>query len=293
MKLIDGKKIAKKIEDKIKKAITPPSPSYLKRGGFGLAAILVGDDAASHLYVHLKERAAKRVGIKFEKIIYPISTPSSPLALRALPPDDRGETLEQKIIKKIHQLNNDKTITGIIVQLPLPKFLNTDKIIAAMDPKKDVDGYHPENIAAYQNNQCLTMPPAVFSAVQEILKSVKVKTREKNIVFVSKKNSIFPMPFEHCFAKDAVFIKTEPKDAPKYLPAADIIITAVGKKHYIKSAMVKNGAVIIDIGITRAGHHIFGDADPVSLAKKTGWLTPVPGGVGPVTVACLLKNTAK
>lgn len=273
MKLIDGKAIAKKIENKIKKS---------KRGG-GLAAILVGDDAASRLYVALKEKAAKRVGIKFEKIVYKVQ--SSKFKVQ--------KNLENKIINKIKSLNKRKDNTGIIVQLPLPKFLNTDKIIAAIDPKKDVDGYHPKNIAAYQNNQCLKMPPAVFSAVQEILKSVKIKTAGKTIVFVSKKNSIFPLPFEHCFAKDAKFFKITLGDAKKYLPKADIIITAVGKKHYLKNSMVKSGAVIIDIGIARIGHHVFGDADPVSLAKKSGWLTPVPGGVGPVTVACLLKNTKK
>ncbi len=292
MHLIDGKAIAKKIEAEIKKRSNPSSLLPLakgRKGGVGgLAAILIGTNPESRLYVALKEKAAKKVGIKFIKILYPFSpTPSnSPLS--------RGRTthLENKIIKKIHQLNNDKTITGIIVQLPLPKYLNTDKIIAAMDPKKDVDGYHPENIAAYKNNQCPKMPAAVFTAVQEILKSIKIKTRGKNIVFVSKKNSIFPLPFEHCFGRDAKkFINCAPASAKKYLASADIIITAVGKKHYLKSSMVKNGAIIIDIGIDRIGHHVFGDADPVSLVKKRGWLTPVPGGVGPVTVACLLKNT--
>ncbi len=284
MKLIDGKKIAKKIEAEIKKTITPPTPSYLKRGGFGLAAILVGKDPASHLYVALKKKAAKRVGIKFEKIIYGQQDTRNKI--------QETKQLEEKIIKKIKELNARPDITGIIVQLPLPKFLDTDKIIATMDPKKDVDGYHPENIAVYKNNQCVKIPPAVFSAVQEILKSVKIKTRGKTIVFVSKKNSIFPLPFEHCFAKDANFIKINLVEVKKYLPKADIVITAVGKKHYLKGSMVKNGAVIIDIGIERIGRHVYGDADPVSLAKKSGWLTPVPGGVGPVTIACLLKNTA-
>ncbi len=275
MHLIDGKKIAKKIEEEIKKT---------KRKG-GLAAILVGDDPASHLYVHLKEKAARKVNIKFQKIIYQTS-PNLSLS--------KERNLQKRIINKIHELNKRKDITGIIVQLPLPKNLDTNKIIRAMDPKKDVDGYHPKNIAAYKNNQCLKMPPAVFTAVQEILKAIKIKTRGKTIIFVSKKQSIFPLPFEHCFGRDAKkFIKISLKDAIKYLPQADIIFTAVGKKHYLKGKMVKNGAVIIDIGIARVGHHVFGDADPKSLAKKRGWLTPVPGGVGPVTVACLLKNTAQ
>jgi len=274
MKLINGRKIAEKIEEKIKKS---------KRKG-GLAAILVGDDAASRLYVHLKEKAARKVNIKFQKILYSLQNPKSQIP--------NPKQLEKKIIKKIKQLNKNPEITGIIVQLPLPKNLDANKIIRAMDPKKDVDGYHPANIAAYKNNQCPQMPAAVFSAVQEILKSAKIKTRGKTIVFVSKKNSIFPLPFEHCFGRDAKkFINCGPQNARECLPQADIIITAVGKKHYLKGGMIKNGAVIIDIGIARAGHHVYGDADPVSLAKKRGYLTPVPGGVGPVTVACLLQNT--
>ncbi|MFH1193499.1 MAG: bifunctional 5,10-methylenetetrahydrofolate dehydrogenase/5,10-methenyltetrahydrofolate cyclohydrolase [bacterium] len=274
MHLIDGKKIAKKIEEEIKKS---------KRQG-GLAAILVGDDRASRLYVHLKEKAAARVGIKFIKILFPITN----YELRIT----NNKKLENKIINKIKKLNNDKKITGIIVQLPLPKNLDTGKIISAMDPKKDVDGYHPKNIAEYQKNLCLKMPPAVFSAVRAILASINVSAKNKKIVFVSK-GAIFPLPFAACFGKDAKsFVAANLKTAKKYLPSADIVITAVGKKHYLKGEVIKKGAIIIDIGIAREGHYVYGDADAKSLAKKTGWLTPVPGGVGPITVACLLKNTA-
>ena len=285
MYLIDGKKIAKKIEEEIRQKSNPSSLLPLvkgRKGGVGgLAAILVGDNPASRLYVSLKEKAAKRVGIKFEKIIYPVtSTPSnSPLA--------RGRTarLEKQIINKIKQLNARRDITGIIVQLPLPKNLNTDKIIAAIKPEKDADGFHPQN-------QKSAISPVLQAAVRIIktLKNKNIKTRERKIVLVSN-SKIFPIPFQSYFGKNLMVCKF--KDIKKYLPSADIIITAVGKKHYLKGEMVKSGAVIIDIGIARVGHHVYGDADPKSLAKKRGHLTPVPGGVGPVTVACLLLNTVK
>jgi methylenetetrahydrofolate dehydrogenase (NADP+)/methenyltetrahydrofolate cyclohydrolase len=274
MKLIDGKKIAAQIEARIKKS---------KRTG-GLAAILVGDDAPSQLYVRLKEKAAARVGIKFEKYLYPITNDELRMT--------NNKKLEKKLMDQIQTLNNRRDITGIIVQLPLPKNLNTNKIINAINPRKDVDGYHPQNLYTYLENQC-SIPPAVFSAVLEILKSVKVATKNKKIVFVSN-SKIFPIPFESCFAKDAAeFVICSLRSAKKYLPNADIILTAVGKKHYLKASLVKRGATIIDIGISRHNGQVFGDADAVSLNKKAAYLTPVPGGVGPVTIACLLKNTTR
>lgn len=275
MHLIDGKAIAKKIEEEIKES---------EHKG-GLAAILVGDDDASRLYVSLKEKAAARVGIHFEKIIYPKNTD------------------EAKIIKKIQELNSREDVTGIIVQLPLPKKLDTNKIIATIDPKKDADGFHPQN-------QKSAISPVLQAAI-EIMKSIKhptslklhgtgknIKTKDKKIVLVSN-SKVFPIPFQAYFGKNLTVCKF--KDIKKYPPSADIIITAIGKKHYLKSELVKKGAGIIDVGIVRApgrgpfgkGKKIYGDADPISLAKKAGWLTPVPGGVGPIVVACLLKNTIK
>lgn len=270
MRLIDGKAIAKKIEEKIEKS---------KRGG-GLAAILIGDNPESRLYVALKEKAVARVGINFEKIIYP------------------KNVSETAILKKIKELNSRQDITGIIVQLPLPKNLNTDKIIGAIDPRKDVDGFHPENLNKFKRGKFPFYPP-VLGAVLEILKNIKSPLPpflkgglRKGLPVVLVSNSkIFPIPFQAYFGKNLTICKF--KDIKKYLPSADIIITAVGKKHYLKSGLVKNDVIIIDVGIVREGKKIFGDADPVSLAEKRGWLTPVPGGVGPVTVACLLKNTTK
>jgi methylenetetrahydrofolate dehydrogenase (NADP+)/methenyltetrahydrofolate cyclohydrolase len=214
------------------------------------------------------------VGIKFEKIIYKKNI---------------GETT---IINKIKNLNSRPDIAGIIIQLPLPKNFNTNKIINSIDPKKDVDGYHPQNLYTYLENQC-SIPPAVFSAVLEILKEAKTPTKNKKIVFVSN-SKIFPIPFESCFAKDAKeFFICSLHSAKKYLASADIVLTAVGKKHYLKGTMIKRGAAIIDIGISRHNGKVYGDADPESLQSKASWITPVPGGVGPVTIACLLRNTIR
>ncbi|MFA5133980.1 MAG: bifunctional 5,10-methylenetetrahydrofolate dehydrogenase/5,10-methenyltetrahydrofolate cyclohydrolase [Patescibacteria group bacterium] len=261
MKLVDGQKLAKKIEARLKRS--------KNKGGLGV--ILVGQNPESHLYVKLKERAASRAGIYFEKHLYP------------------EKAKENEILKKIKELNINKKITGIIVQLPLPKNLNTDKIIKTINPEKDADGYHPENIKKFQNGIFPFLPP-VLGAVAEILNSVKSNWKKKKIILVSN-SKIFPLPFKSFFGKNLSVCKF--RDIKEYLPKADIIITAIGKKQYLKSGFIKKGAGIIDVGIKRENKKIYGDADPVSLAKKAAWLTPVPGGVGPLTVACLLNNTIK
>jgi len=255
MNLIDGNKIAKQIEKKLKK---------VKNKG-GLAAILVGDNPESHLYVKLKENASKRIGVYFKKYIYP------------------ENTTETKIIKKIKELNKDKKITGIIIQLPLPKHLETDKIIASINPEKDVDGFHP-------NTQKIS---PVLCATLEALKATGVDLAEKKVLMITK-SSIFTIPFITEFAPKVKYFKTcHPKDAKKYLKDVDIIITAVGSPHYLKAKMVKKGAMIIDIGMHKKNKKVYGDADIKSLTKKASWITPVPGGIGPLTVACLLKNVIK
>jgi len=269
MHLIDGKKIASKIETSLKRS---------KRKG-GLAVILVGNNPASKLYVALKEKAARRTGINFEKIIFPASSNISLTKKR---------DQEKQILNKISKLNSRPDISGIIVQLPLPKYLDTDKIIKAIDPKKDADGYHPENIKKFQNGNFPFYPP-VLGAILEILNSVEPQ-KNKNIVLVSN-SKIFPIPFQSYFGKNLTVSKF--KDIKRYLPQADIIITAVGKQEYLKAALVKKGTVIIDIGIIRKNKKVYGDADQKSLKNKASYLTPVPGGVGPITVACLLKNVKK
>jgi len=274
MKLIDGKAIAEKIEEGIK--------ASGKTGG--LAVILVGDNSASQIYVKKKEEAAKRTGIKFYGILYPITNYQLLITNYA--------ELEEKIISKIKELNSREDITGIIVQLPLPKGLDTNKIIAAIDPKKDVDGYHPENIKKFQNGKFSFYPP-VLGAIISILESEKISIENKTVALVSNSN-FFPLPFIPYFKNKAKkFFDCSSADACYNLQAADIVITAVGQKHYLKSSMVKKDAIIIDVGIVREGKKIYGDADLESLKERCAAATPVPGGVGPITVARLLLNTIK
>lgn len=273
MKLINGKEIARKIEEEIKKSPLPPFSKERNYQG-GLGVILVGDNPASHLYVKLKEKAAKRVGIKFEKNIYP------------------ENISEEKIIKKIKGFNNDSEITGIIIQLPLPKHLNTDKIIATIDPQKDADGYHPENLKKFQEGEFDFFPP-VLGAVIECLKYTGANLKEKTVAMFSN-SEIFPIPYLAYFKKNAKkFNVCSPQKTGECLLTGDIVITAIGKKHYLKSHLVKPGAIVVDIGIIKENNRVYGDADAKSLEEKVAWLTPVPGGIGPITVACLLKNAAK
>jgi len=255
MQIIDGNKIAKQIEEKLKKA---------KDKG-GLSAILVGNNPESHLYVKLKEHASKRVGIYFKKYFYP------------------ENVTEEEIIKKIKELNKDKKITGILIQLPLPQHLDTDKIIASIDPEKDVDGFHPHT---------KKISP-VLCATLEALKATGINLKEKKVLMITK-SCIFPIPFITELAPRVTYFKTcRPKDAEKYIKDVDVVITAVGSPHYLKADMIKSGTVVIDIGIHKDGKKVYGDADIKSLAKKVSWITPVPGGIGPLTVACLLKNIIK
>ncbi|MBU1179926.1 bifunctional 5,10-methylenetetrahydrofolate dehydrogenase/5,10-methenyltetrahydrofolate cyclohydrolase [Patescibacteria group bacterium] len=280
MKLIDGKKIAGRIEEEIKRI--PHLTSPIKRGRNksigGLGVILVGDNPESRLYVRLKEEAAKRVGIKFEKFLFQ--------------QDTRNKIQETNIIKTIKKLNADPEITGIIVQLPLPEGLDTNKIIRAIDPKKDADGYHPENLKKFQEGDFSFFPP-VLGAVVECIKYTGANLKEKTVAMFSN-SEIFPIPYFTYFKKNAKdFNVCGVKKFGECLLSGDIVITAIGKKQYLKSHLIKPGAIVVDVGIIKESGKIYGDADAESLAKKASWLTPVPGGVGPITVACLLKNVAK
>jgi len=267
MKLISGKEIAKKIEAGTKKEIRNGA-----RGG--LAVVLVGNNVASRLYIRLKEKAAKRVGIKFEKYLY--QTPHEPQA---------AKELEKNVINKIDELNSREDISGIIIQLPLPRSLNANKIIATIDPKKDADGFCPKN----QESAISPVLQATIHSIRETGASLK----KKDVLMISK-SKIFPKPFKKFFENTAKsFTVCQPQDIKQRGKNADIVITAVGNPRYLKGKMIKNGVIIIDIGIYKKGKKIFGDTDPDSVKKKAAWLTPVPGGIGPITVACLIKNTVR
>lgn len=270
LKLINGKLIAEKIKDTLVKEII----SLKNRPS--LAIILIGDREDSSLYVSLKEREAKKVGI--DTHLYKCSESTS----------------EKEILELIHYLNNDPQIDAILVQLPLPKNFNTDKIIKALNPAKDVDRFHPENLKILLNtcDHGDVMPP-VFEVVLEILKEIDYKIKNKKICILAN-SDIFGKSLAsvlRCRGALTDVIKSDFKDLTDKTKLADVLITAIGKKGFIKKEMIKKDVVIIDIGIIKKGKKVFGDVDFDSVKNVAGFITPVPGGVGPITIAITFKNT--
>ena len=249
-----------------------------------LAAIIVGNDGASLTYVANKVRACERVGFQSTLIKLP------------------STTSETELLKKIKKLNEDSNIDGFIVQLPLPEQIDTQKVLMTIDPMKDVDGFHPENFGKMALDMT-TFIPATPYGILELLERYNVETKGKHTVVIGRSHIVgrpmsilmgrkgFPgnstVTLTHSYTKNIAQITTQ----------ADIIITALGVPNYLKAEMVKDGAVIIDVGITRVpndsekGYAITGDVDFENVSKKASYITPVPGGVGPMTIAMLLKNT--
>ena len=282
MIILDGKKTSSDIKDEIAsevKSITlsgdrPPH----------LAALIVGNDGASLTYVGSKVKACEKVG--FDSTL--LSLPES--------------ISEQELLNKVYELNNDDKIDGYIVQLPLPKHIDTQKVLMAVDPKKDVDGFHPTNFG----KMALKLPTfisATPNGIMELLKRYKVSTEGKHTVVIGR-SDIVGKPISILMG-----LKTNPGNSTVTLAhsrtnniedlikQADIVISALGVPNFIKDYMIKDGAIIIDVGITRVpddsvkGYKIVGDVDFENVSKKSSFITPVPGGVGPMTIAMLLTNT--
>jgi methylenetetrahydrofolate dehydrogenase (NADP+)/methenyltetrahydrofolate cyclohydrolase len=263
--IIDGKKIAGQIRDEIKKEIADLKITP------GLAAILVGADPASHLYVNLKERACAEVGIHFEKYLFFATEP------------------EEKIIKKIQELNHNPDIHGILVQIPLPSHFDENKIIATIDPQKDADGFHPENIKKLLAGKPAIVPP-VIAGILKLIESTGIEMQNKKITILTN-SEIFAKPLEKILKNNQITAAITPADPAPFTRDADIVITALGRPKFLTGEMIKDGAVLIDVGTTRLEDGTtVGDVDFESVKEKASWLTPVPGGVGPMTVAMLLKN---
>jgi len=268
MPLLNGKIIAAQIRSSLKDFIEHQAKKP------GLAVILVGDDPASHLYVSLKEKACLSVGIHFEKYLFPAST------------------TDEEILKKITELNQQQNIDGILVQLPLPN-QDTDKIIAAINPKKDVDGFHPENLLNLENNKPGVISPVVLGVINLLEITHEPLAGKKAALVMSK---IFARPFEAILAHKKIvteIVSAEDLDLKEKIKNSDIVVTAVGKPNLITGEMIKTGAIVIDVGTTRVGKKVVGDVDQLSVEPVAGWLTPVPGGVGPMTVAMLLRNVVE
>jgi len=270
MKIIDCKKLSERIKDNIVKEIVKLGERP------NLAIILIGDREDSKMYVNLKEKEAKKCGI--DTHLYKCDS----------------DIDEVEIFNMIDCLNKDEAIDAILVQLPLPEGFDTDGIVRAIDPKKDVDRFHPDNLEVLLKtcDHKHVMPP-VFGSVLEILDSINCDLENKNVVIVYN-SEIFGKGLKkvlECKKGKAELARVDDKDLDKKILQADILITAVGRPEFIKKEMIKKDVVIIDIGITRKNGKTLGDVDQDSVKEKAGFLTPVPGGVGPMTIAMLFKNT--
>ena len=282
MIVLDGKKtsndikaeIAESVKEIIAKGSRPPH----------LAAVIVGDDGASLTYVGSKVRACKRVGFESTLIKLP-------------------ETIsENELLEKVKELNDDENIDGYIVQLPLPKHIDSQKILMAVDADKDVDGFHPTNFG----KMALSLPTFISATpfgIMELLKRYDVETSGKHTVVIGR-SDIVGRPISILMSQKSnpgnstvTLAHSKTKNIEELTTQADIIISALGVPNFVNADMVNDGAVIVDVGITRVadnsakGYKIVGDVDYENVSKKSSFITPVPGGVGPMTIAMLLKNT--
>lgn len=271
MILIDGKKVAAELKSDLKKELEP----FIAAGKTcGLAVIIVGEDPASKVYVRNKINSCREVGIK--SFSYEL-------------PEDVSE---KEIIDIIDKLNDDKDIYGILVQLPLPKHLDERKILSKIDPKKDVDGFSP-----YQTGKLLLgekcFPSCTPSGVMQLLKYYSVPLSGKNAVVIGRSNTVGKPMAIMLLKENATVTVTHSKtqNIGEITSKADVLVVAMGKPRFVKADMVKDGAVVIDVGINRVDGKLCGDVDFENVKDKCSYITPVPGGVGPMTVAMLMKNT--
>ncbi len=268
-KLINGKDISASIREEIKAEVAAMKERP------GLAVILVGNDPASAVYVRNKNKACEEVGIYSEMYTLP------------------EETSMNQLLDLIDQLNNSPNIHGILVQLPLPAHLDAEKVIMAINPSKDVDAFHPINVGKIMigNFDFLPCTPA---GVMELLKRSNISVTGKECVVVGRSNIVGKPQAMLMLHENATVTVCHSKtsDLTSVCKRADILVSAVGKAHFIKENMVKDGAVVIDVGMNRDENgKLCGDVDFNNVSKKTSYITPVPGGVGPMTITMLLKNT--
>jgi methylenetetrahydrofolate dehydrogenase (NADP+)/methenyltetrahydrofolate cyclohydrolase len=285
MKILDGKKLSNEIKDSLKievnelveKGIRPPH----------LSAILVGEDRASQTYVRSKMKSCERIG--FGSSLFTYDTNIS----------------EESLLKKIDELNNDDEVDGFIVQLPLPDHIAENKVIEAVSPEKDVDGFHPINIGRMAKNLDALLP-ATPNGILEILKAYKIETSGKHCVVIGRSN-IVGMPMSILMGRKndpgnctVTMVHSRTQNIEEICRSADLLIAAIGKAHFVTADMVKQNAIVIDVGIndiddpgSEKGYKLVGDVDFENVAPKCSFITPVPGGVGAMTIASLLQNTMK
>ena len=272
--IIDGKKIAETLRQKLKKEIIEIKSSF--KSVPGLTVILIGEDPASKIYVRNKEKFSKEIGINSEVIKYP-------------------ENIEEKeVLSKIIELNKNKKVSGILVQLPLPKHINKQKVIETILPEKDVDGFHPINVGNLSSGYDSKIPCTPLGCFL-LLKEVEKNLSGKHAVVIGRSN-LNGKPMAQLLLKEnctVTITHSKTKDLKSQCNKADIIIAAVGKPKLVKGDWVKKNAIVIDVGINKTSDGIVGDVDFNEVSKVARAITPVPGGVGPMTIACLLRNTVE
>jgi methylenetetrahydrofolate dehydrogenase (NADP+)/methenyltetrahydrofolate cyclohydrolase len=272
MILIDGKKAAAELREELKQEVSELKTKYNKVPG--LTVILIGDMAPSQIYVRNKEKSANEVGLKSEVIRYP-------------------EAVEEKtVLDKIEELNKDESISGILVQLPLPKHIDKQKVIETILPGKDVDGFHPMNVGNLSSGYESSVPCTPLGCYL-LIKKIEPNLSGKKAVMIGRSN-LNGKPMAQLLLKENCTITithSRTKDLKAECLEADIIVAAVGIPELVKADWVKKDAIVIDVGINKTEKGIVGDVAFEEVSKVARALTPVPGGVGPMTIACLLKNT--
>jgi methylenetetrahydrofolate dehydrogenase (NADP+)/methenyltetrahydrofolate cyclohydrolase len=274
MILIDGKKAAAELREELKQEVAELKTKYNKVPG--LTVILIGDMAPSQIYVRNKEKSANEVGLKSEVIKYP-------------------DTVEEKtVLEKIEELNKDETISGILVQLPLPKHIDKQKVIETIAPSKDVDGFHPMNVGNLSSGYESSVPCTPLGCYL-MIKKIEPNLSGKKAVIVGRSN-LNGKPMTQLLLKEnctVTITHSRTKNLKAECLEADIIVAAVGIPELVKGDWVKKDAIVIDVGINKTENGLVGDVAFDEVSKVAKALTPVPGGVGPMTIACLLKNTVE
>jgi len=279
--IIDGKKFAQELRNEIKQEIE--SIKKTRNTTPGLTVVLVGNHTPSEIYVRNKELSAKEVGITSEVIRF------------------ESSITQEKLIEVIHGLNKDKKVHGILVQLPLPPHINGSKIIEEIDPKKDVDGFHPVNVGNLSSGKDSLVPCTPLGSYL-LIKNVQKNLTGLEALIIGRSN-LNGKPMAQLLLKEDCTVTighSKTKNLKELCQKADIVVAAVGRANLVKGDWVKEGAIVIDVGINREedktekkGYKIVGDVEFDSVVKKARAITPVPGGVGPMTIACLLNNTLK
>ena len=270
--IIDGKKEAAILRDEIKKEIETLKSKTKKTPG--LSVILIGDFAPSQIYVKNKEKKSIEVGINSEIIKY------------------SKEVTEQEVLKKIEELNNNSEVSGILVQLPLPKQIDKEKIINTISPFKDVDGFHPINVGNLSSGYNAIVPCTPLGCLL-LIKKIEKNLSGKHAVILGRSN-LNGKPMAQLLLKEnctVTIVHSKTKNLKEECLRADILVAAVGVANLVKGDWVKKGSIVIDVGINKVGDKIVGDVQFDEVKDKVKAITPVPGGVGPMTIACLLKNT--